>query len=62
MINSAGNLLDDHIEVNVVHVKAVGLVDEASPNLFEVDWLAGAVSLDNVLDRIFYGRSRVTSF
>lgn len=50
LINSARDLLDDDIEVDVVKVEAGGLVHESSPNLIEVDRLARPVSLYNILN------------
>ena len=49
LVDAALDLFDDHVEVDVVHVEAGSLINEASPNLLEVDRLASAVPLYYVL-------------
>jgi hypothetical protein len=61
LINSAGDFFDDHIEVYVVKVEAGSLVNEASPNLIEVDWLARPVPLYNILNTGLLGLSVLRS-
>jgi hypothetical protein len=49
LVDSAGDLVDDNVKVDVVHVETGSLINEAGPNLLVVDGLSGAVPLHYIL-------------